>query len=304
MLATSRVAIGVVGEAINALTPLDTPPVDATLEDVTSSSAGRLFLQRAKDADASYDQSAEQLTVIGELCRFLDGVPLAIELAAMWTPTLAPSEILERLVSRLSLAAANDRYPERHRALRTTIEWSYALLTDTERLAFRRLSVFPAGFTLPGAGAVIADDDGETDAVIGRIGRLVGSSLVRTDHRSVPARYRMLETVREFAAEQLRTSGEEDETRARQLVYLVGLARNVRRDDFFGPPVPEVMAALDGEHDNVREALEGLLVAGFGELAVLLAGAMGTYWSERGHWGEGQRWPTRALTLTAGSRES
>jgi len=302
VLATSRVAVGVVGEAINALTPLDTPPVDATLEDVTSSPAGQLFLQRAKDADASYDQSAEQLTAIGELCRFLDGVPLAIELAAMWTPTLAPSEILARLSSRLSLAIANDRFPERHRALRTTIEWSYALLTDTERLAFRRLSVFPAGFTLPSAGAVIAGDDGETDAVIGTIGRLVGSSLIRTDHRSVPARYRMLETVREYAAEQLRTSGEEDETRARQLVYLVGLARNVRRDEFFGPPVPEIMAALDGEQDNVREALEGLLVAGFGELAVLLAGAMGTYWSERGHWGEGQRWLTRALTLSAGSR--
>jgi predicted ATPase/DNA-binding SARP family transcriptional activator len=300
VLATSRVVIGLVGEAVNPLSPLDTPAVDATLEDVASSYAVQLFLQRATDADASYGRSSEQLRTIGELCRFLDGVPLALELAAMWVPTLAPSEILERLGSRLSLVAADDRLPKRQRALRTTIEWSHALLADTERLAFRRLSVFPAGFTLGGAGVVISGD-AETDAVIGTVARLVGSSLVRTDHRTVPARYRMLEAVREYAAEQLQGSGEEVETRARQLDYFVGLARSVRTDEFFGPPVPEITAALDGEHDNVREALERLLVTRDGEGAVLLAGAMGTYWSERGHWGEGQRWLTRALNLTAGS---
>jgi predicted ATPase/DNA-binding SARP family transcriptional activator len=302
VLVTSRVAIGVVGEAIQALSPLDTPAVDATLEDVVSASAVQLFLHRASDADASYDQAPEQLRATGELCRFLDGVPLAIELAAMWTPTLAPSEILERLGNRLALVATDDRLPQRHQALRTTIDWSYALLAETERQAFRRLSVFPAGFTLAGAGVVIAGDDGATDAVIGTVARLVGSSLVRTDHRSVPQRYRMLEAVREHAAEQLRTSGEEDETRTRQLDYYVGLARNVCRDEFFGPPVPETMAVLDGEHDTMRETLERLLVSQDGERATRLAGAMGTYWFERGHWGEGQRWLTRALQLTAGSR--
>jgi predicted ATPase/DNA-binding SARP family transcriptional activator len=300
-LATSRVVIGVVGEAVQALSPLDTPAVDATREDVASSSAVQLFIQRANDADASYDQSSEQLRTIGELCRFLDGVPLAIELAAMSTPTLAPSEILERLGSRLSLVAADEQLPERQRALRTTIEWSHALLADTERLAFRRLSVFATGFTLAGAGTVIAGGDDETDSVIGTVARLVGSSLVRTDHRTVPERYRMLEAVREYAAERLQDSGEGHETRARQLDYFIGLARSVRRDEFFGPPVPEITATLDGEHDNVREALERLLISRDGERAVLLAGAMGTYWSERGHWGEGQRWLTRALNLTSGS---
>jgi predicted ATPase len=302
VLATSRVAIGIVGEAVKALSPLDTPAVDATLEDIVSSSAVQLFLQRASDAEGSHGQTSQQLQAIGELCRFLDGVPLAIELAAMWTPTLAPSEILERLGNRLSLVAPNDRLPKRHQALRTTIEWSYALLAETDRQAFRRLSVFPAGFTLAGAGAVITGDEDGTDAVIGTVARLVGSSLVRTDHRRVPERYRMFDTVREYAAEQLRTSGEEDETRARQLDYLVGLARNVSRDEFFGPPVPEIVAALDSEHDTVREALERLLVSRDGERAARLAGAMGTYWFERGHWSEGQRWLTRALQLTVGSR--
>ncbi len=153
-----------------------------------------------------------------------------------------------------------------------------------------------------GAGAVTAGDDGATDAVIGTVARLVGSSLVRTDRRSVPARYRMLDTVREYAAERLRGGGEEDETRTRQLDYFVSLGRRVCRDEFFGPPVPEIMAALDGEHDTVRDTLERLLVARDGERAARLAGAMGTYWFERGHWGEGQRWLTRALQLTAGSR--
>jgi predicted ATPase/DNA-binding SARP family transcriptional activator len=304
VLATSRLAIGVVGEAVKALSPLDTPAVEAPLEELVSSPAVQLFVERATDAGASYDPTSvpAELTAIGELCRFLDGVPLAIELAAMWTPTLAPSEIRARLGSRLSLVATNDRIPERQRALRSTVEWSYALLSESERVALRRLSVFPAGFTLAGAAAVIVGDNSESDAVIGTIGRLVRSSLVRRSDHVAPARYRMLETVREYAAEQLHSSGDVDETHAHQLDYLVGLAHNVRREEFFGPPVDEVMAALDGEHENVREVLEQLLVSGQGDQALLLAGAMGTYWFERGHWGEGQRWLTRALRLTPESR--
>jgi predicted ATPase len=302
VLATSRVVIGVVGETVDVLSPLETPTIDATPEDIASSPAVRLFLQRAQDAGSPPDGSAEQLATAGELCRFLDGLPLAIELAAMWTRTLAPSEILDRLGSRLSLVATHDAVPHRQRALRTTIEWSHALLLETERVAFRRLSVFPAGFTLAGARAVIADDSGAADAVIGTIGRLVGSSLVRTDRCNAPPRYRMLESIREYAAEQLRESGEEDEIRSCELDYLVGLARNVRRGEYFGPPVPETITALDGEHDNVREVLERLLALGDGARACLLAGAMGTYWFERGHIAEGQRWLTRALELTEGSR--
>jgi hypothetical protein len=149
---------------------------------------------------------------------------------------------------------------------------------------------------------VITGDPSATDDVTGTIARLVGSSLVRTDHRSAPARYRMLEAIREYAAEQLRGSGEEDCIRARELEYLVGLARNVRRDEFFGPPVPENITALDVEHDNVREMLERLVRSGDGDQAARLAAAMGTYWFERGHVAEGQRWLAQALDLTSGSR--
>lgn len=299
VVATSRAVIGLVGETIEAISPLDTPAAHAAPEEVASSSAVKLFLERAADT-GSFDETTEELATIGELCRFLDGVPLAIELAAMWAAVLAPRDILDRLESRLSLVATDERLPERQRALRTTIEWSHALLTDAERAAFRRLSVFSAGFTLAGAQAVIAGDDGATDSVIGTIARLVSSSLVRTDHRSNPARYRMLEAVREYAAEQLGDVGEEGEIRARQLDYFVRLARAVRSGELFGPPVGEKMAALDCEHDNVRAMLEQLLADQDGERAVLLAGTMGTYWFERGHWGEGQRWLTRALELGSG----
>jgi predicted ATPase/DNA-binding SARP family transcriptional activator len=297
VLATSRASIGVVGEMVEVLTPLDTPAADATLEDIATSSAVQLFLQRAEDTGASCDRLGD----VADLCRFLEGVPLAIELAANWVETLTPSEILDRLDRRLALVAADDRLPDRQRGLRAVIEWSHTLLTDTERVAFRRLSVFPAGFTLAGAEAVAADSHMGADTVVGAVARLVSSSLVRTDHRTLPARYRMLESVREFASEQLEHSHEEGGVRARQLDYFVGLARNVRRDEFFGPPVYETMATLDSEHDNVRDALERLLMAGDGERALALAGAMGTYWFERGYIAEGQRYITRALELTAGS---
>jgi predicted ATPase/DNA-binding SARP family transcriptional activator len=302
VLATSRVVIGQVGESVQQLSPLATPETDVAVEEATSSPAVQLFLERASDAGASFDRTPEQLTTIGELCRFLEGVPLAIELAAMWTAALPPSEILQLLGNRLVLMATDESLPERQRALRTTIEWSYTLLSDTERLAFRRLSVFPAGFTLAGAAAVIAGEPDAAGSIIGTIARLVGSSLVRTDQPHVPARYRMLEAIREFAAEQLHRSGEADQTRARQFDYFVTLARNSRRDEFFGPPNSETMAALDAEHDNIREALDRLIVSRDGERAELLAGAMGTYWAERGHWGEGQRWLTRALELPTDSR--
>jgi predicted ATPase/DNA-binding SARP family transcriptional activator len=298
VLATSRVAIGVVGEAIDALLPLDTPKENAPLDDIASSSAVQLFLERAGDAGAPTDQPS----TVGDLCRFLEGVPLAIELAANWTGTLVPSEILERLDRRLSLVASDDRLPPRQRALRATIEWSQSLLTETERIAFRRLSIFPAGFTLAGAEAVLADDHLGSDAITGAIARLVASSLVRTDHHSNSARYRMLETIREYATEQLSDSGEEADLRTRQLDYFVGLARGVRREEFSGPPERETTIQLDADYDNVRDALERLLVAGDGERAARACGALGTYWFERGYIAEGQRYISRALELTAGSR--
>jgi predicted ATPase len=239
---------------------------------------------------ASFDRTPDQLTTVGELCRFLEGVPLAIELAAMWTAVLPPSEILELLGNRLLLMATDESLPERQRALRTTIEWSYTLLSDTERLAFRRLSVFPAGFTLGGAAAVIAGDPDATETVIGPIARLVGSSLVRTYGLQVPARYRMLEAIREFAADQLDRSGEADHTRAHQLDYFVALARNSRRDEFFGPPNSETMAALDAEHDNVREALDRLIASRDGEQAGLLRRRVPT--GPARTVGEGQQWLT------------
>jgi predicted ATPase/DNA-binding SARP family transcriptional activator len=297
VLATSRVVIGQVGECVQQLLPLPTPESDVVVEEVMSSPAVQLFLERASDAGASFDRTTEQLTTIGELCRFLEGVPLAIELVAMWTVALPPSEILELLCNRLVVIATDESLPVRQRALRTTIEWSYNLLSDTERLAFRRLSVFPAGFTLAGAAAVIDGDPDATEAAIGPIARLVSSSLVRTYGPQVPARYRMLEAIREFATEQLHRNGEADDTLAHQFEFFVALARRSRRDEFFGPPNSETMAAIDAEHDNIRENLERLIALRDGGRAELLAGAMGTYWAERGYWGEGQRWLTRALEL-------
>src|SRR5262245_47578560 len=140
VLATSRVVIGQVGESVQPLSPLATPENDVAVEEVTPSPAVQLCLERADDADPAFDRTPEQLTTICELCRFLEGVPLAIELVAMWTAVLPPSEIRDLLGNRLVVMATDEILPERQRTLRTAIDWSHTLLSDTERLAFRRLS--------------------------------------------------------------------------------------------------------------------------------------------------------------------
>lgn len=304
VLATSRIALGVVGETCYLLAPLEVPASDASLDEVVASPAVQLFLERADDVSPAAIDVDQQLGAIAALCRFLEGVPLAIELAAISTRTLSPTEILHRLDSRLALVADADVQGlprHRHRALRTTIDWSHALLSEREQAAFRQLSVFHGGFTLAGAAAVMA---ASSDTAIGTVGRLVAASLVRPDQRRSPARYQMLEVIREYAAERLSTTGEEREVRARQFDHYVGLAGSVRRDGAVGPPVRENLLALDAEHDGVRDTLDRLLSAQDGEQAARLAGVMGTYWFERGYCAEGQRWLTRALELTIGSRSA
>jgi tetratricopeptide (TPR) repeat protein len=177
------------------------------------------------------------------------------------------------------------------------------LLTEPEQRAFRRLSVFAAGCTLAGAEAVVADEAvHQPDAVVGLVNRLVVASLLRPDQRTTPRRYQMLDTIREYADERLAESGETELARARQLDYFVGLAMQVRIEERLGPQPRQLMTLLDAEHDNIREALQRLLDDEDGEAALRLASAMGTYWNERGYWGEGRRWLLRALDLTKGAR--
>jgi non-specific serine/threonine protein kinase len=292
----------VFGEVCYVLTPLDTPSFDAPLEEIAASPAVRLFLERADDVGWDEGEGTAQLDSIAALCRFLDGLPLAIEMAATSTRTLSPAELLERLDRRLVLTDHVEGLNEHPRALRATIDWSHALLGEAEQLAFRRLAVFAAGSTLAGAEAVMSDGLVTSEAVVGVINRLVGASLLRPDQRMTPRRYRMLDTIREYAYERLVETGEGAAIRGRQVDYFVDLGMSVRVECRRAPAQPSTMALLDAEHDNIRETLERLIVEERGQAATRLAGAMGSYWNDRGHWGEGRRWLTRALALTNGQR--
>jgi len=296
VLATSRSALGVIGETSFSLGPLDTPAARASLDEIVSSAAVQLFLERADDVDPLGNEHGRDLEAVADLCRFLEGIPLALELAAVSVAALSPREILERLDRRLSVTAADGAaLGSPYRSLRATIDWSHALLAESERIAFRQLAIFPGGFTLAGAAAVITDEQFDPDRVLGTIGRLVAGSLVRLDQRT--GRYEMLEVIREYALEQLQGHREEDDVRRRQLDYYLRLAGGVRRDGTSGPPVYANLLALDSEHDGIRATLALLIADGRAEDSLRLAGTMATYWFERGYCAEGQRWIDAALQL-------
>jgi len=286
VLVSSRQSLGLTGEAVLRLDPLQVPSVDADDDELARSPSVRLFLERSR---GSGTPDVAELRLIGELCRFLEGLPLAIELVAATSRGLAMSDVLARLPSRLVL----DRGPEGDIAVRPAIAWSHDMLPPGDRAVFRRLSVFAAGFSYRGAVAVAAPVDGP-EAVGGSLARLVQASLISVDPRATPARYRMLDTVREYATEQLTVSGEVDDARDLLAAHLGAVAAEVRTN-WVGVPDYQALARLDGEHDNCRSTLDAMLTRGEAEAALVLAVAWNEYWCERGFWAEGAAWLRRAI---------
>jgi predicted ATPase/predicted negative regulator of RcsB-dependent stress response len=263
VLATSREPLQVAGERELPLRTLDEAP------------AVELFRQRAlairPDFDAPYDE-------IAELCGRLDSLPLAIELAAARVKVLSLRELLDRLDQRLSVLAGGRRdLPERQRALRSTIQWSYDLCTDEERTLFRRLAVFAGGATLHAVEEVC---DGDLDLVES----LVDKSLVRRDGD----RFTMLETIREYAAERLAECGEADELRRRHAMYFLAVAERVEAEQLDAGPTGW-RERLRPEWDNFRAAFAWSLEAGESELGLRLAGAVSFGWLDRNLLAEGNR---------------
>jgi predicted ATPase/class 3 adenylate cyclase len=263
VLATSREPLRVAGERE---LPLRTLPEAPAVE---------LFRQRAlairPDFDAPYDE-------IAELCARLDSLPLAIELAAARVKVLSLHELLGRLEQRLAVLAGGRRdLPERQRALRTTIQWSYDLCTDQERTLFRRLAVFAGGATLHGVEEVC---DGDLDV----IEALVDKSLVRREGE----RFTMLETIREYAAERLAESGEEDELRRRHAMYFLAVAERIEAEQVDAGPTGW-RERLRPEWDNYRTVFAWALKSGESELGLRLAGAVSFGWLDRNLLAEGNR---------------
>ena len=256
VLATSREGLGVVGERMIAVPSLELPAVAPDeVEALTSTEAVRLFLERANEAKANFAMTDDNRGAIVRLCRRLDGIPLAIELAAARIRSLTPAELADRLDARFRLLAGGPRTAvERHQTLRRAIDWSYDLLSQNERLALMRLSVFAGTFTLDAAEAVIVDDALGSPEVLDLLGHLVDKSLVVAENSGDVTRYRLLETIRQYAQERLEDSGAAETYRQRHAEYNATFAleagRRLRGRD-------EVIwtSRVEAELDNLRAAL-------------------------------------------------
>jgi predicted ATPase/DNA-binding XRE family transcriptional regulator len=315
VLATSRAPLWLAGERIVPVPPLavsDPDRLPAT-DELAGVAAVRLFVDRARAANPGFVLSDENAGAVAAICHRLDGLPLAIELAAARSTVFTPAAMLPRLAQRLPLLVGGRRdAPERQRTLRNAIAWSHDLLTGEQRELFRRLSVFVGGFTLDAAEAVGAGERGtRTDTSLAAsclspstfdgIAALVDHSLLR--HEPGPAglpRYRMLETIREFGLEFLEESGEAAATRDAHAAYFAALDGQLEPNRLDpGERFYDRLLRIEADHPNCREALAHMAANGDAVGMLRLAGALGAFWN-RGHLREGRQWLEWALERTAG----
>jgi predicted ATPase len=290
VLATSRAPLRLGGEREYTVPPMPPPPEAADPEHILRYEAVALFADRAEAAYPGFEVDARVAPAVAAICRRLDGLPLAIELAAARMKVLSPDEILARLDDRFGLLIGGTRdAPARHRTLREAIAWSYDLLSEPARRLFRRLAVCSGGCTLEAAGALW---DGEGTAPLDAVTELVDHHLlVRTDPPAGGLRFSMLETIRAFALDDLRQRGEDSEARRVHFDHYAGLAREAA-PHLRGPDQLAWLGHLDAERDNLRAALEA---APDPLRYAALADALAPFWLMRGYLAEGSAHLPRAL---------
>lgn len=298
VLVTSRSLLRLSAEQNFPVPPLSLPSIDGSDShaDVGAAESVKLFVERAKAAQPSFSLTAALASTTAAICHRLDGLPLAIELAAARVNVLPPSAMLARLGQSLPLLVGGAQdLPSRQQTLRRAIAWSYDLLDPAEQGLFRRLAVFVGGFSLDSAEAIVAPD--EAMDVVDGIGSLVDKSLLRslplTDETGGP-RFALLETVREFAFEALVAQGEEDAIRRRHASYFADIAEAAAADLLSAGPEP-LLDRLDLDHDNVRAALDWAFGGGDASIGRRLVADFGPFWYLRGHMAEGRRWVDIAL---------
>jgi non-specific serine/threonine protein kinase len=354
ILATSREPLGVAGEVVYRVPPMAVPEAGFhvpgstlhgaahstaadqmhrgtwNLERGTDSDAVRLFVERARLRCPDLSLTPGDAAAVAEICVRLDGMPLAIELAAARIDVLSPSQIAERLQDRFRLLTGRGRAGvPRHQTLRATMDWSHELLAEPERALLRALSVFAGGFTLEAAEAACGEGNGQRatsseqratrggpvpssllaarcplpsslpvapDDVLDLLTALVDKSLVIAEEQEGAVRYRLLETVRQYAGEKLEEAGEDAAARDRHAAWYLALAE-AAAPELYGPRVLEWLARLEREHDNLRAALARSLAEDrpSPDASLRLTVALTRYWDLRGHVAEGRRWLTRAL---------
>jgi predicted ATPase/transcriptional regulator with XRE-family HTH domain len=296
-LVTSRGPLRLDGEHQFPVPPLRLP--EASLQspavDLQHSPAIELFRQRAQAVMPTFELTHTNVNTVAEICRRLDGLPLALELAAANVRLLEPTALLARLDQALSTAWTRD-LPERQRTMRSTLDWSHDLLTENERVLFRRLSVFSGGFTLEAAEETCAFGVIEQEEVLELLGRLLEQSLVTVSPAADGSRrYGMLEPVRQYARENLEESGEVAATRERHAQHFVTLAETAK-PVFLGPEYPVWSGRLERDHDNLREVLRWAREAGDVCAGLRLVGALSWFWWTHGYLLEGRRWAEELLS--------
>jgi predicted ATPase/DNA-binding CsgD family transcriptional regulator len=306
VLVTSRAPLRVYGEQDISVAPLQVPvPPWPAAELLIQNDAVRLLIERSHAVNSDFHVTDQTAPTLAEICVHLDGLPLAIELAAAHTKLLPPEAILARLKHRLNVLVDGPRdKPPRQQTLRRTLEWSYDLLDAGSQVQFRQLAVFAGGFTLEAAKAVWGIDEvciGEKDDVLNGLSVLVDQSLLRQEAGVFgEPRFGMLETVREYALEQLEAHEEDDAARRRHADYFVALGEQAMPELNAGPEHARWLARLALERDNLRTAMRWCIEAGLVDDGLQLAGAVWRFWLLEGTHSEREEWLQAIVGLASG----
>ncbi|MEV4109757.1 LuxR C-terminal-related transcriptional regulator [Nonomuraea sp. NPDC049695] len=299
ILATSRQSLGVAGEQTMPVPTLPIPDCNGSCpstESLKKFDAIRLFEERAQAVLPGFEVSEANQEIVARICRRLDGIPLAIELAAVRLRAISVEQLLARLDDRFRLLTTGSRTAmPRQQTLRALIEWSYGLCTEQERLLWARLSVFSGGLDLEAAEQVCSGDGILADEIVDLVVGLVGKSVLAREEHGPTVRYRLLETIRQYGRERLRESGEEAELKARHRDWCHDLVTRAQRE-WFGPNQVAWFRRLHIEHGNLRTALDHCLTApGEAERGLAIATALRFYWIAAASLREGRGWLDRLL---------
>ena len=295
VLATSREPLGVRGETLYPILPLALPAVHLSVDEIRQTNSVQLFVERARSILPAFGLTPDNAEVVSTICRDLDGIPLAIELASARVSVLNVNQIQERLDHRLDLLVSATRADERHRTLRAAIDWSYDLLSASEQLLLQRLTLFTAGFTLSTAKSACAWGEIQRSEVLDVLSSLVSKSLVVAETlQGSEARYRLLETIRQYAQEKLNASGEWVAAHDGYLACFLRLTEEV------APKLREQYQQLwfdwlETENDNIRAALAWALEQGRIETGMRIGTALYSFWQTRAYSREGYTWYERFL---------
>ena len=294
IIASSREALGIAGETVYRVPSLSLPKSDAAISTLMQCESVQLFMERARAAQPHFTLTDVNASSVAQICLRLDGIPLALELAAARVKMFSAEQIASRLDDRFRLLTGGSRTAlPRQQTLRALIDWSYSLLTEPERILFRRLSVFIGGWPLEAAEQVCAGKGVEQLDVLDLLSRLVDKSLVITEDTAHGVRYRYLEMIRQYAREKLLESNEVEAIRDQHLTFYLQFAESGDQG-LRSPRQAEWGCRLEEEHDNLRAALEWGLPRN-PDSALSIAGALPNFWAPGGYAVEGHRWIRQAL---------